>query len=94
MDSQYDSAEYPRHVGWGHTCVDDTVAFAMTAGVKKLFLFHHDPGHDDEHIGHMEAQARDLVRRQEGSLEVEAAREGLEHELTVPVAAPNAVASA
>ncbi|MCD6052321.1 MAG: hypothetical protein K0Q55_3739 [Verrucomicrobia bacterium] len=81
MDSQYDATEYPRHVGWGHTCVDDTVAFAMTAGVKKLFLFHHDPGHDDEHIGHMEAQARDLVRRQEGTLEVEAAREGLEHDL-------------
>lgn len=81
MDSQYDATEYPRHVGWGHTCVDDTVAFAMTAGVKKLFLFHHDPGHDDEHVGHMEAQARELVRRQEGTLEVEAAREGLIHDL-------------
>ena len=94
MDSQYDAAEYPRHVGWGHTCVDDTVAFAMSAGVKKLFLFHHDPGHDDEHIGHMEAQARDLVRRQDGTLEVEAAREGLEHELTSHVAASSTVASA
>jgi hypothetical protein len=66
----------------------------MTAGVKKLFLFHHDPGHDDEHIGNMEAQAKDLVRRQDGFLEVEAAREGLEHELSAPIPVAAAVASA
>lgn len=94
MDTQYDATEYPRHVGWGHTCVDDTVAFAMAAGVKKLFLFHHDPGHDDEHVGHMEAQARELVRRQEGSLEVEAAREGLVHDLGVSALASKAIPAA
>jgi len=78
MDSQYDAMEYPRHVGWGHTCVDDSVAIALKAGVKKLFLFHHDPGHDDTHISHMVAWARKEVEKQGGKLQVEAAREGLE----------------
>ena len=76
MDSQYDAAEYPQRAGWGHACVDDTVALALSANVKKLFLFHHDPGHDDAYIARMEAHARTLVVQNGGTLIVEAAREG------------------
>lgn len=78
IDSQYDATEYPKHVGWGHTCVDDSVAFAVSANVKNLFLFHHDPGHDDDHIRKMEAHARELVEKQGAKLNVQAAREGFE----------------
>ncbi len=78
IDSQYDASEYPQHVGWGHSCVDDTVMLALHAHVKRLFLFHHDPGHDDAHISRMVAEARDLVAKQGGTMQVEAAREGLE----------------
>ena len=84
MDAQYDAAEYAAHVGWGHGCVDDVVALALTAGVKKLFLFHHDPTHDDQKISHMVAEARAWVAAQHGTLEVEAAREGLEVVLETP----------
>jgi phosphoribosyl 1,2-cyclic phosphodiesterase/CheY-like chemotaxis protein len=52
-DAQYDAQEYPSHVGWGHSCVDDVVALAMVSGVKQLFLFHHDPDHSDAHIAQM-----------------------------------------
>ncbi|HEY5040720.1 MAG TPA: MBL fold metallo-hydrolase, partial [Verrucomicrobiae bacterium] len=48
LDSQYDRAGYRRHTGWGHGCLDDSVALALKAGVKKLVLFHHDPDHDDK----------------------------------------------
>ena len=78
MDSQYDDAEYQTHVGWGHGCVDDVVALAILAKVKKLYLFHHDPDHDDEHIHKMVQWARELVMVYGESLEVEAAREGVE----------------
>jgi len=78
MDSQYDDAEYQSHVGWGHGCVDDVVTLAMIAKVRKLFLFHHDPDHDDEHIDKMVAWARELVTIHGESLIVEAAQEGLE----------------
>jgi phosphoribosyl 1,2-cyclic phosphodiesterase/CheY-like chemotaxis protein len=76
MDAQYDATEYPQRVGWGHACVDDTVAIALSAKVKRLFLFHHDPGHDDAYVARMEAHARALVAQSGGSLIVEAAREG------------------
>ncbi len=76
LDSQYDRAEYRQHIGWGHGCVDDSVALALKAGVKKLVLFHHDPDHDDKKIDAFVQHARRLVARQKGKLKIEAAREG------------------
>ena len=46
-DSQYSRAEYEEHVGWGHSAIEDTVAFASATGVRRLVTFHHDPSHDD-----------------------------------------------
>ena len=76
MDSQYDCEEYKHHVGWGHGCVDAVVALAIEAEVKRLFLFHHDPNHDDAKVGQMEEQARQLVAESKSNLQIEAAREG------------------
>jgi len=42
-DAQYTAAEYPEHVGWGHSAIDHTLAFATLAGVKHLVTFHHGP---------------------------------------------------
>jgi len=81
MDTQYDQDEYGEHIGWGHGCLDDVVALAHEAGVKKLYLFHHDPDHDDEKITAMVEHARKLVTDRGGALIVEAAREGVRHEL-------------
>ena len=49
-DAQYGDDEYPRHVGWGHSCIEDVVAFSRKAGVDNLVLFHHDPYHTDEQL--------------------------------------------
>jgi ribonuclease BN (tRNA processing enzyme) len=81
LDSQYDRAEYKKHTGWGHGCVDDSVALALKAGVKKLVLFHHDPDHDDRTIDAFVKRARALVKKRKGQLKVEAAREGMVIEL-------------
>lgn len=86
MDSQYDAQEYPEHVGWGHSCVDDTVDVAMKAGVRHLFLFHHDPDHDDAHISKMLAGARQQAAAAGSKMAIDAAREGLE--ITLPPKKP------
>jgi len=75
LDAQYDSAEYQKHLGWGHGCVDDSVALAIRAGVRRLCLFHHDPDHDDKKIDSLVRHARRLVARQQAKLIVDAARE-------------------
>jgi ribonuclease BN (tRNA processing enzyme) len=77
LDSQYDRAEYQTHTGWGHGCVDDSVALALKAGVKKLILFHHDPDHDDRRLDSFVTYARALVKKAKSKMKVEAAREGL-----------------
>jgi phosphoribosyl 1,2-cyclic phosphodiesterase len=78
LDSQYDASEYGQHSGWGHSCFEDAVTFAMEAGVRRLFLFHHDPEHTDEQIARMVARARAMARRRHAPLLIEAAREGRE----------------
>jgi phosphoribosyl 1,2-cyclic phosphodiesterase len=87
MDSQYSAEEHKAHVGWGHSSVDQTVALALKANVKRLFLFHHDPGHDDAQISRLVEAARHLAAQQGSRLVVDAAREGLEVVLE-KVAAP------
>ena len=77
LDAQYDVEEYRTRVGWGHSCVDDTVELANRAQAKQLFLFHHDPTHDDDKIDVMVAHARELAAWHGHQLEVAAAREGL-----------------
>jgi phosphoribosyl 1,2-cyclic phosphodiesterase len=62
-DAQYTRDEYADHIGWGHSSVDDAVAFAQVAEVAQLLLFHHDPGHADADLEAIEASARDLWGR-------------------------------
>jgi phosphoribosyl 1,2-cyclic phosphodiesterase len=76
-DSQYDRAEYKKHIGWGHGCVDDSVALALQAGVKQLCLFHHDPDHDDRRMDGLVKYARQLMAKRKSKLKVDAAREGM-----------------
>jgi ribonuclease BN (tRNA processing enzyme) len=74
-DAQYTPEEFEKKSGWGHCTVSYAVRVALTAGVKKLVLFHHDPAHDDDTLDALLAGARDEA---EGSdLEVVAAYEGL-----------------
>jgi phosphoribosyl 1,2-cyclic phosphodiesterase/CheY-like chemotaxis protein len=88
LDSQYDAREYGQHSGWGHSCFEDAVTFAMEAGVRRLFLFHHDPEHNDELISRMVARARAMARRRHSTLLIEAAREGREVALAATRFAP------
>ncbi len=57
-DCQYTDAEYPEHIGWGHSRLSDTVAFADAVGAQRLLLFHHDPLHSDDALDELHAEAR------------------------------------
>ena len=61
--------------------MDGVLTLAMKARVKQLYLFHHDPEHDDDQVARMVQQARQFVAEQKSPLMVDAAREGL----TVPL---------
>jgi phosphoribosyl 1,2-cyclic phosphodiesterase len=74
-DAQYTSAEFAEKFHWGHCTVEYAVEVARRAGARRLALFHHDPGHDDDAVDAVLADARAAA---EGSgIEVLAAAEGL-----------------
>ncbi len=61
-DAQYSDAEYDEHVGWGHSSISQTLAFATVARVERLVAFHHDPAHDDSALDDILRGARRTAR--------------------------------
>jgi phosphoribosyl 1,2-cyclic phosphodiesterase len=57
-DGQYTGAEYDQRVGWGHSRIEDAVAYAARVGAQRTLLFHHDPDHDDDTLAALESEAR------------------------------------
>jgi ribonuclease BN (tRNA processing enzyme) len=77
-DAQYTTAEYPAHVGWGHSAIPDAIAFADTASVKRLVPFHHHPDHADRLLDRL---FDDVCRAPKLPFELIPGREGLTFEL-------------
>jgi phosphoribosyl 1,2-cyclic phosphodiesterase len=94
-DCQYADDEYPQHVGWGHSALNDTLTFARRVGVRRLLLFHHDPLHADDFLDGLHASARQRWAELGGdSTEVEMGIEGGEVEVSPTMREPVAVAVA
>ena len=75
-DAQYLGAEYPDHVGWGHSTVEYVVDLARRAGVHRVALYHHDPSRTDEQIDELLELARAHARAAGYDGEILAATEG------------------
>jgi phosphoribosyl 1,2-cyclic phosphodiesterase len=56
-DGQYADAEYPNHVGWGHSALSHALSFARRTASGRTVLFHHDPLHSDEQLDRIEVEA-------------------------------------
>lgn len=85
-DSAYTAAEYPNHVGWGHSTPEEGARLAKLAGAKRLALFHHNPTRTDAEVAEIEK------RIQQTSSGVFAGRDGME--LTFAAGGPLRAASA
>jgi len=77
-DAQYTDAELPAKRGWGHSPIEYAVDLACLARVKRLALFHHDPARHDHDVTAMLRRAHQRARRHGASLEIFAAREGMD----------------
>src|SRR6058998_1368145 len=76
-DAMYTPKELEQHRGWGHSTYEEAVTLAQDAGAKKLVLFHHEPEHGDKEMDGLVAAARKFAKTRGGSLEVDAAQEGM-----------------
>ena len=77
-DSQYTCHEYRNRIGWGHCSLRDVLGFGTLTGVKHLVPFHHDPGHTDDDLDRLIAEA---VADAQPDYRVTAAREGAVFEI-------------
>ena len=74
-DAQYVTEEYGLHVGWGHSTLEHTAAFAQATEVRRLVTFHHDPSHSDTALDTLHNSLRksrslpfELIAGQEGTM--------------------------
>jgi CheY-like chemotaxis protein len=87
-DAQYTTDEYVTKHNWGHSTMEYVLEVAMAANVKQVLLSHHDPAHDDDYLGALEAHLQDKVRASGSDLNLMLAAEGLE--IHLPEAADQA----
>jgi len=75
-DAQYTKEDYDKKRGWGHSCYIDTVNTAIDAGVKELYLYHHDPNYDDGTIDGIYRHCLQIIKDRSSDLKCHIAREG------------------
>ncbi len=59
-DAQYTDDQYKQFAGYGHSSLSMACDAAKQANVKKLVLFHHNPGNSDSLLREMEKTAQGL----------------------------------
>lgn len=72
-DGQYNRQLYKDRENWGHSAWEDAVEICARAGVKHLFLTHHDPDSNDRFLAQMDSDM-EPYRKHFESLQL--AREG------------------
>jgi len=80
-DATYTPEEYIEHVGWGHSHYLFTLKVSAEANVKRLYLFHHDPGHSDDKVDDILKKCKKEVKSRGYRFECEAATENSEIEI-------------
>ena len=79
IDTQYTLGEAIEKYNWGHSSFSLAADFAVNWGMKRLVLFHHDPGYSDKKIFSILQNASWYIEHLAGrGIEVLLAREGLE----------------
>lgn len=59
-DSSFNQHEYVSRQGWGHSTWEQGIKIAHAANAKLLFIFHHEPIHNDDFMHQVEKEARSL----------------------------------
>ena len=81
-DGQYTDEEYAEHLGWGHSALSHSLAFARRTEARRTVLFHHDPLHSDKWLdAHTARAAAGWEERGGAAGAIEVGREGTRYEV-------------
>ncbi len=80
FDAQYTFEEALQKMSWGHSSTTMAVDMALKAGIKELWLFHHEPTYGDEKIKAVTDHAIKYLHTlvPDSTMKIVAAYEGLE----------------
>lgn len=76
-DAQFGPESYKKHIGWGHSPWTYPIELAGRAGIKKVALFHFDPGDSDKYLDDVSKEAKSFALSVRRGLECCLAHEGL-----------------
>lgn len=80
-DAQYTDQEYKNKKTWGHSTYADALFLAMSARVKRLGLFHHDPDRTDDDLDVQVDICRSRIEKENRKVECFGVAEGQEFTL-------------
>lgn len=81
-DTQFTPMEYSQRPHWGHSCPEDAIEIVHEAGAEALMLFHHAPERTDHQLDELLAQHRIQQQSIGSALQIHAAYEGMEFDVT------------
>jgi len=64
IDAHFAEKDQDAFAGWGHSCWEDCLALARTAGVRRVLLGHHAPDAEDRTLRQVEQQ---VIERMPGT---------------------------
>lgn len=73
-EAQYTEEEYSTKIGWGHSTINGVIKLCRDYNVKNLYIYHHDPYHDDKFVDSIVKDGKLLAGP---SLKVFGAKEGM-----------------
>lgn len=76
-DAQYTDDEYQRFETWGHSTYRQALDLAISAKVKRVGLFHHDPDRTDEDVDRIIENCRGILTQRRSTLDCFAVAEGM-----------------
>lgn len=77
-DGQYTEQEYEISRGWGHSTFRAVTDLGISAEVKRLGIFHHDPRHLDQDLDRYVEGCKKRISREKSRVECFGTKEGME----------------
>lgn len=74
-EASYFDNEYHNKAGWGHSPITEVLKLAEDAEVKSVYLFHHDPDHNDAQILELETLGKNYFKERDLNIQCFAAAE-------------------
>ncbi len=77
VDAQYNANQYKTKRGWGHSNYLDILEIGLSAKVKRIALFHHDPARTDDDMDEIVSECRAIIKDRGSETDCFGAQEGM-----------------